>query len=104
MHIADDQPSLVSNHESALTTQPWLAGYPEAGTPLPMQVSSGLALASRAGAIRRDYRNHTCLYAPRFTSARLAPMAISSPPNTRFWAWRARAVASQRWAREARKA
>lgn len=96
--------SLVANHEPTLTTKPWLAWCLKACVPLPLQLSSGPALAAWARAIRRDYRNHTCLYAPRFTSARLAPMAISSPPNTRFWAWRARAVASQRWAREARKA
>ena len=39
--------------------------------------------------------------AARFTINRLAPMAINTPPNTRFCATRARAVDSQRWAREA---
>lgn len=42
--------------------------------------------------------------AARLTSNRLAPMAMSTPPNTRFCARRARAVASQRCARDARNA
>lgn len=42
--------------------------------------------------------------AARLTMNNPAPMAISTPPNTRFCARRALAVASQRCAREARKA
>ena len=49
----------------------------------------------------QGHRNHE---GDRFTINRLAPMAISTPPNTRFCARRARAVANQRWARDARKA
>jgi hypothetical protein len=43
-------------------------------------------------------------FAARPTISRLAPMPISTPPNTRFCARRARAERSQRRRREARKA